>query len=74
MPRKGQVPRREVTPDPKYDSVLVTRFLNAIMKRGKRSLAERAFYGAMTTVEQKTGQDAMTVLKQAIPCVTVPSH
>ena len=66
MPRKGQVPRREVTPDPKYDSVLVTRFLNAIMKRGKRSLAERAFYGAMTTVEQKTGQDAMTVLKQAM--------
>jgi len=66
MPRKGQVPRREATPDPKYDSVLVTRFLNAIMKRGKRSLAERAFYGAMASIEQKTGQDAMTILKQAM--------
>ena len=66
MPRKGFVPRREATPDPKYDSVLVTRFVNAIMSAGKRSLAERAFYNAMTSVEQKTGQDAMTVLKQAL--------
>ena len=66
MPRKGQVPRRESTPDPRYDSVLVTRFINSIMGRGKRSLAERAFYGAMQSVEQKAGQDAMTVLKQAM--------
>ena len=66
MPRKGQVPRRESTADPKYDSVLVTRFINSIMGRGKRSLAERAFYGAMKSVEQKAGQDAMTVLKQAM--------
>jgi small subunit ribosomal protein S7 len=66
MPRKGQVPRREAASDPKYDSVLVTRFVNAIMKRGKRSLAERAFYDAMAAVEQKSGQDAMTVLKQAM--------
>ena len=66
MPRKGQVPRRESTPDPRYDSVLVTRFINSIMGRGKRSLAERAFYGAMKSVEQKAGQDAMTVLKQAM--------
>ena len=66
MPRKGQVPRRESTPDPRYDSVLVTRFINSIMGRGKRSLAERAFYGAMKAVEQKAGQDAMTVLKQAM--------
>jgi small subunit ribosomal protein S7 len=66
MPRKGQVARRDSVADPKFDSVIVTRFVNAIMKRGKRSLAERAFYGAMTAIEQKTGQDAMTVLKQAI--------
>src|SRR3989454_11522512 len=66
MPRKGQVPRREVAADPKYNSVLVTRFVDAIMKCGKRSLAERAFYSAMANVEQKAGQDAMTVLKQAI--------
>jgi small subunit ribosomal protein S7 len=66
MPRKGQVARREAVGDPKFDSVLVTRFVSATMKRGKRSIAERAFYGAMGMVEQKTGQDAMTVLKQAM--------
>ena len=66
MPRKGYVPRREVPGDPKYDNPLVTRFINVIMGRGKRSVAERMFYSAMTTVEQKTGQDAMTVLKQAM--------
>ena len=66
MPRKGYIPRREVPGDPKFDNVLVTRFINAIMGRGKRSVAERMFYTAMTMVEQKTGQDAMTVLKQAM--------
>ena len=66
MPRKGYVPRREVAGDPKFDNVLVTRFISALMGRGKRSLAERQFYGAMGIVEEKTGQDAMTVLKQAM--------
>src|SRR5438552_5523441 len=66
MPRKGQILRRESTPDPKYDNVLVTRFINTIMKRGKRSVAERHFYDAMKVVEEKAGQDAMTVLKQAM--------
>src|SRR2546428_12191514 len=66
MPRKGFVARRESVADPKYDSVIVTRFINTIMKRGKRSVAEQHFYGAMKTVEEKTGQDAMTVLKQAM--------
>ena len=66
MPRKGQVPRRESTADPKFDSVLVTRFVNSIMGEGKRSVAERHFYGAMKTVEEKTGQEAMAVLKQAM--------
>ena len=66
MPRKGFIARREAPPDPKFDSVMVTRFLNMIMKAGKRSVAERHFYGAMKTVEEKTGQDAMTVLKSAL--------
>jgi small subunit ribosomal protein S7 len=66
MPRKGFIARRESVADPKFDSVIVTRFINTIMKRGKRSVAERHFYGAMKTVEEKTGQDAMTVLKQAL--------
>jgi small subunit ribosomal protein S7 len=66
MPRKGYVPRREVPGDPRFDNQLVTRFINTIMGRGKRSIAERAFYTAMDLVEQKTGQDPMTVLKQAM--------
>ena len=69
MPRKGQVPRREATSDPKYDSVLVTRFINSIMGRGKRSIAEAAFYGAMKSIEEKSGQEAMAVLKQAMNTV-----
>jgi small subunit ribosomal protein S7 len=66
MPRKGAVARRESVGDPKYDSVMVTRFVSAIMSQGKRSVAERQFYGAMRQIEEKTGQDAMTVLKQAM--------
>ena len=53
-------------PDPKYDNVLVTRFVNGMMGRGKRAVAEQHFYSAMQMLEQKTGQDAMTVLKQAM--------
>ena len=66
MSRKGSVPRREVAADPKFENVLVTRFVNGMMGRGKRALAEGHFYAAMKTLEEKTGQDAMTVLKQAM--------
>ena len=66
MPRKGNIPRREPIADPKFDSPMVTRFINSIMKEGKRSIAEGAFYRAMKIVEEKSGQDAMTVLKQAM--------
>src|SRR5262245_26146840 len=66
MPRKGSGPRRESVADPKYDNVLVTRFVNGLMGRGKRAVAEQHFYSAMSMLEQKTGQDAMTVLKQAM--------
>jgi small subunit ribosomal protein S7 len=66
MPRKGSAPRRESVPDPKYDNVLVTRFVNGMMGRGKRAVAEQHFYTAMQMLEQKAGQDAMTVLKQAM--------
>jgi len=66
MPRKGSAPRRELASDPKYDNVLVTRFVNGMMGRGKRATAEQHFYRAMQMVEQKAAQDAMTVLKQAM--------
>jgi small subunit ribosomal protein S7 len=66
MPRKGYIRRREPAPDSKFDNVLVTRFINSMMRAGKRSIAERSFYSAMNLIEQKTGTDAMTVLKQAM--------
>ena len=66
MPRKGSIPRRETVPDPRFENVLVSRFVSGLMGRGKRALAEGHFYGAMKILEEKTGQDAMTVLKQAM--------
>jgi len=66
VPRKGSAPRREPAPDPRFENVLVTRFVNGMMGRGKRAVAEGHFYEAMQMLEQKTGQDAMTVLKQAM--------
>ncbi|MCS7300483.1 MAG: 30S ribosomal protein S7 [Fimbriimonadales bacterium] len=66
MPRKGPVPKRIVLPDPVYDSELVARFINRMMKGGKKAVAERIFYEAMQIVEQKTGKPAMEVFEQAI--------
>ncbi len=66
MPRKGPVPKRVVLPDPVYDSELVARFINRMMKGGKKAVAEQVFYKAMEIVEQKTGKPAMEVFVQAI--------
>ena len=66
MPRKGSVPRRESIADPKYDSVLVTRFINAIMSDGKRSTAEKIVYDALAEIERKTGSDPIPTLKRAV--------
>ena len=66
MPRKGPAPRRELMPDPIYRSVLVTQIVNKILERGKRSLAERIVYDALTIVEEKTGAEPISTLKRAI--------
>jgi small subunit ribosomal protein S7 len=66
MPRKKHIAKREPVADPIYENPLVTRFVNSLMTGGKRSTAERIFYGAMKTVETRSGQDAMTVLKSAM--------
>lgn len=65
MPRKGPAPRRDLLPDPVYKSVLVTQLVNKVLSRGKRGLAERIVYDAMKLVGDKTGTDALTVLKRA---------
>ena len=66
MPRKKHIAKREPVADPIYENSLVTRFVNSLMTGGKRSTAERIFYGAMKSVETRSGQDAMTVLKGAM--------
>ena len=66
MPRKGPAPRRELMPDPIYGSVLVTKIVNKVLVRGKRSTAERIVYDALESIEQKTGSEPIATLKRAI--------
>ena len=66
MPRRGPPQRRVLPPDPVYDSVLVTQFVNKVLQRGKRSLAERIVYDAMETIGERTGAEPATVLKRAV--------
>jgi small subunit ribosomal protein S7 len=66
MPRKGPPPRRDLMPDPIYRSVLVTQFVNKVLSRGKRSLAERIVYSALDVVREKSGGDPVAALKRAM--------
>lgn len=66
MPRRRTVERREVLPDPVYNSQLVTKFINGIMRRGKKSVAEKIFYGAMELIQAKTNDDPMKIFKRAV--------
>lgn len=66
MPRKGYVVRREIPPDPVYGDKLVAKTINVIMKKGKKSVAERIFYRALDLVKEKTGEDPLKVFKKAI--------
>ncbi len=66
MPRRGNVPKRDVLPDPIYGSKLVTKFINAIMRDGKRGKAESIMYGALKLAQERTGTDAMELLEQAV--------
>jgi small subunit ribosomal protein S7 len=75
MPRKGSVPKRDVLPDPVYNSKLVTRFINKVMLSGKKSVAGSIMYGALELVQQKTGKEALevfeTALKNVMPILEV---
>ncbi len=66
MPRRAKVVKRELLPDPRYQSVLVTRIVNKIMQRGKKGTAERILYGALEIAHDRTGREALDVLEQAI--------
>jgi small subunit ribosomal protein S7 len=66
MPRKPSFQRRELAGDPKTGNVMVSRFINSVMKDGKKSTAERIVYGALNIIEEKTGQEGLAVLRQAM--------
>ncbi|HEY8314847.1 MAG TPA: 30S ribosomal protein S7 [Candidatus Baltobacteraceae bacterium] len=66
MPRKGPAPKRQILPDPKFNSKVLARFINKVMLQGKKSLAERITYGALELVTEKTGREAMDVFSQAL--------
>lgn len=66
MPRRGNITKRDVIPDPMYQSKLVAKFVNALMLDGKRGTAEGIMYGAMEKAQGKTGTDALELLEQAM--------
>ena len=66
MGRRRETPKRKILPDPKYNDRLVAKFVNAMMKGGKKSTAERIIYGAFDIIEQKTGEDPLTVFKKGL--------
>lgn len=79
MPRRREVPKRQIAPDPKYNSVLVAKFINGLMRRGKKSLARRIFYDAMEIISQRMkGEDPIKVFEKAMenvkPVVEVRSR
>ena len=78
MPRRGNVPKREVLPDPMYHSIMVTRLINNIMLDGKKGVAQKVVYSAFTIVSEKTGKEAlevfMTALENIMPTLEVKAR
>jgi small subunit ribosomal protein S7 len=66
MPRRATVEKREILPDPVYNSRLVTKFINNVTRKGKKTTAERIFYGALGIIEDRTGDDPVKVFKRAV--------
>ena len=78
MPRRREVPKREILPDPKFGSVELAKFMNVVMLSGKKAVAERIVYGALDQVQAKTGKEPLEVFNTAInnikPVVEVKSR
>ena len=66
MPRRGNVPKREILPDPMYNSVLVTKLVNSIMLDGKKGVAQKVVYGAFDIIKEKTEKEPLEVFTQAM--------
>ena len=78
MPRRREVPKREILPDPKFGSVDLSKFMNVVMESGKKAVAERIIYGALEQIEKKAQKDPLEVFMVAInnvkPMVEVKSR
>ncbi|MGB8339091.1 MAG: 30S ribosomal protein S7 [Burkholderiales bacterium] len=78
MPRRREVPKRDILPDPKFGNVEVSKFVNVLMKEGKKAVAERIIYGALEQIQKKSGKDPIevfvTALNNARPMVEVKSR
>jgi len=78
MPRRREVPKREILPDPKFGNVEVAKFMNVIMQGGKKAVVERIIYGAFEQIEKKSGKDPLEIFTTAInnvkPMVEVKSR
>ena len=78
MPRRREVPKREILPDPKFANVELAKFVNVLMTRGKKSVAESIVYGALSMIKSKSGKDPIEVFSQAVqnvkPVVEVKSR
>jgi small subunit ribosomal protein S7 len=78
MPRRREVPKRKILADPKYGDRVVTKFMNSIMERGKKSTAERIVYGALAIIEERTKEEPLKTFKKALdnvkPAVEVKSR
>ena len=78
MPRRREVPKRKITPDPKYADVLVSKFMNVVMKGGKKAVAERIVYGSFEVIKDRTREDPVKIFHRALentqPIVEVKSR
>ena len=66
MPRRKRVVTREVLPDPKYNSIVVTKFINGLMNKGKKSVAETIFYDAVDKIESRTGKNGLELFQKGM--------
>jgi len=78
MPRRREVPKRDILPDPKYKDVLVTKFMNVIMRNGKKSVAESITYGSFDLIKERTTSDPLRIFQKALenvkPVIEVKSR
>ncbi len=78
MPRRREITKREILPDPKYKNALVAKFVNNIMKRGKKSVAERILYGALDLIQERAKEDPLKLFEKSVsntkPIIEVKSR